>query len=901
MKSKLLFPVLFMVLLLMFSTGVIAQTYVGSQACATCHGDKHTDWMASGHPYKFTVIENNEAPTYPDFVTNFQDDWMANLGDGSHGWDDIAGVIGGFGWKSRFVGPDGIIIGTASSQFPDAGGGHNQFNFFGGVDHGWSNYNASTANKAYNYGCFKCHTTGGTQDGTWLDGVDGLGNFSEGGIGCESCHGPGSDHVAGPTAANIDRVYEFAHLDNTLGGLELDGTVIMPDANSDNVNFLCGTCHNRSYTDPINSSGGFIRHHEQWDEFVSQEHFKKGFTCTTCHDPHKRVLWDGEGIKMQCATCHPGQAAKINHAGVADCIDCHMPFAAKSGTTRGMSGYKGDVRSHIVAITPNTESMFTEDGSAVKDDETRSASLSPAFSCLGCHNDSPLDVIADMTLEEAAVIAKNMHAEPTGDPTFVTSIVCKSCHTDQYNDWHYSGHPYKFTKVMNGQPPVYPDFVENFQDDWMANLGDGSHGWDDIAGVIGGFGWKSRFVGPDGIIIGTASSQFPDAGGGHNQFNFFGGVDHGWVDYSAGSTNKAYNYGCFKCHTTGGTQDGTWLDGVDGLGNFSEGGIGCESCHGPGSHHVQTGGDKQYIDKVYEYAHLDNALGGLEIDGTVVTPDAESNDVNFLCGTCHNRSYTDPINSSGGFIKHHEQWDEFVATTHYGRGFTCTTCHDPHKRVIWDGDGVTMQCETCHTDQAATVNHSGGLTCIDCHMPYAAKSGTTRGASGYKGDVRSHLMVITPDTESMFTEDGSAVRDDETRKASLSPAFSCLGCHNDDPNDAIFDKTLEAAAAASVGMHTPTAVSTSIATIPTKYALDQNYPNPFNPTTKISFALPEASKVNLTIYTIQGQRIKTLIDHRMPAGSHSYDLDARELPSGIYIYTLTTENFSATKRMTLLK
>jgi len=181
--------------------------------------------------------------------------------------------------------------------------------------------------------------------------------------------------------------------------------------------------------------------------------------------------------------------------------------------------------------------------------------------------------------------------------------------------------------------------------------------------------------------------------------------------------------------------------------------------------------------------------------------------VNFLCGTCHNRSYTDPINASGGFIRHHEQWDEFTATKHGEMGLTCITCHDPHKRVIWEGDGITKMCTVCHTDKEATINHAPGLECIDCHMPFATKSGTKRGASGFKGDVRTHLFKIATDTASMFTEDGSAVRDDDTRSAALSPAFACLGCHNDDPDDAIPEKTLEAAAAGAIGMHSATYVA----------------------------------------------------------------------------------------------
>ena len=86
-------------------------------------------------------------------------------------------------------------------------------------------------------------------------------------------------------------------------------------------------------------------------------------------------------------------------------------------------------------------------------------------------------------------------------------------------------------------------------------------------------------------------------------------------------------------------------------------------------------------------------------------------------------------------------------------------------------------------------------------MPYAAKSGAKIGESGYRGDIRSHLMAIIPDTESMFTEDGLWVRDDATRPAALSPAYPCLGCHNNDPDDGIFDLTLEFAASFAANMH----------------------------------------------------------------------------------------------------
>ena len=91
--------------------------FVGSAACASCHQTKYADWVASGHPYKFTIITGGVAPTYPAEAVNFQDQYMDSLGDGSHTWDNIAGVIGGYGWKARFVGTDGHIVGTAESFF----------------------------------------------------------------------------------------------------------------------------------------------------------------------------------------------------------------------------------------------------------------------------------------------------------------------------------------------------------------------------------------------------------------------------------------------------------------------------------------------------------------------------------------------------------------------------------------------------------------------------------------------------------------------------------------------------------------------------------------------------------------------------------------------------------------
>ncbi|MBN1638144.1 MAG: carboxypeptidase regulatory-like domain-containing protein [Ignavibacteriales bacterium] len=88
---------------------------------------------------------------------------------------------------------------------------------------------------------------------------------------------------------------------------------------------------------------------------------------------------------------------------------------------------------------------------------------------------------------------------------------------------------------------------------------------------------------------------------------------------------------------------------------------------------------------------------------------------------------------------------------------------------------------------------------------------------------------------------------------------------------------------------------------PTEFYLSQNYPNPFNPSTKISFNLPEASIVKLSVYNILGEQVALLKNAQMNAGVHTVDFNASHLSSGIYFYRIETEKFSETKKMILLK
>jgi uncharacterized repeat protein (TIGR01451 family) len=89
--------------------------------------------------------------------------------------------------------------------------------------------------------------------------------------------------------------------------------------------------------------------------------------------------------------------------------------------------------------------------------------------------------------------------------------------------------------------------------------------------------------------------------------------------------------------------------------------------------------------------------------------------------------------------------------------------------------------------------------------------------------------------------------------------------------------------------------------IPASITLDQNYPNPFNPSTAIHFGLPQAGAVHLEVFDVLGRSIGVLANGAFEAGQHEVNFDAKDLPSGIYVYRLKVGNTVITKKMNLIK
>ncbi len=118
----------------------------------------------------------------------------------------------------------------------------------------------------------------------------------------------------------------------------------------------------------------------------------------------------------------------------------------------------------------------------------------------------------------------------------------------------------------------------------------------------------------------------------------------------------------------------------------------------------------------------------------------------------------------------------------------------------------------------------------------------------------------------------------------------------DDPGWWIDDVQIVASTGASAGNNLP----------PAKTRLYKNYPNPFNPSTCIKYSLASDSVVDLSIYNIKGQKVRTIVNAKQQAGEKEFiwsgeDDSHKSVTSGIYFYTLLTSEFSQTKKMILLK
>ncbi len=801
--------------------------FAGSAACQTCHDTIYGDFIESGHPYKLNKVLNDSVPTYPfsdigpglGLIADDNGETDNTLGTPTS-YADVSYVIGGYGWKARWIDADGYII-TGSAV---------QYNLENGSIVAYHN---DETDKVYN--CGNCHTTGWRHNDDTLntnrqDDLPGMdGTFVAGGVQCESCHGPGKAHVASQDAGDIVRVAtarttaDFLASDMGYSKAATCSECHTRDGEKDYPTYV--SAFNTAFPDGsieggrIAASGGLGKHHEQFDELLGIDpdtgnglgkHLIAGVTCNSCHDPHKttkrQVQAGVSGLKVGCESCHgAGMANEItmptdSYMKTFECQDCHMPDLAKSAIKHAAVGTgpaTGDVATHIFKIDLTKTEQITVDGKFVNPWITKD------YACGTCHNGvDAFDVstvdFTGFTFHKASIAVDDTSAFVS---KYANSSVCAECHAGNYSDFIQSGHPYKLNKVANDSVPTYPfsdigpglGLITDDNGETDNTLGTPAS-YADVSYVIGGYGWKSRWIDADGYIV-TGSAV---------QYNL---ADGSMAAYHNDEADKGYN--CGNCHTTGwkhydvddnpNRQDD--LPGMDGT-FVQEGGVQCESCHGAALLHVVTR-DKANVTKVAtgrttaEFLAADMAYNKPVACGECHTRDGEhdyptyvsayetaSGQIDFLGGR---------IIASGGFGKHHQQYDELLGIDpddipggplgkHLIAGVTCTSCHDQHATTKYQNDpvntssglGVDINCTLCHTKTFTVAVHAN-KECIDCHMPKTAKSAiktdSPLGADTF-GDIRGHIFKIDL-TKNSATEQFSG----GFMKPWLAPDFACGTCH----------------------------------------------------------------------------------------------------------------------------
>ncbi len=341
--------------------------YTGSRICGGCHADISATFKDTGHAWGLSPVENGLRPNYP-FTQVF-------VPPDGYTWDDISYVVGGYNWKARFVDQQGYLI----THAPDAAGDVeylNQYNFanpYASQRASWVGYHAGEAELAFD--CGTCHTTGYSPKGNQDDQPGFIGTWSEPGIQCEACHGPGSLHAKNP-----------------------EGFQMRVDRDAE----ACGECHTRGTVEEVDAEAGFIQHHEQYEELFQSKHI--ALDCVLCHDPHTGVVQlrqrDQQTTRTQCEDCHFQEARfqkNERHAEINfDCVECHMPRLVQSASAN-LDLFTGDIRTHEMAIDPYQINQFNEDGTLA------ASQISLDYACRHCHVEGMVKPLSDQELFDAAV------------------------------------------------------------------------------------------------------------------------------------------------------------------------------------------------------------------------------------------------------------------------------------------------------------------------------------------------------------------------------------------------------------------------------------------------------------------------------------------------------------------
>jgi predicted CXXCH cytochrome family protein len=328
----------------------VEATYVGSRKCRSCHETQYAGWTYSGHARVIQSAKGRPWIVHGDFTQPvYANNEMEKI---DFKLEDVR-YIHGVNWKQRYIDKDWRIRKV-------------MWNY---DDKKWHPYHQSDwKDRDWRKLCARCHTVGYDPDNH---------SFKEMGIGCESCHGPGSRHVKAPDVLKNTHIRNPAKMSH------------------DAAAAVCGACHVRGKKRPgyaaafpvglepgmtLNPShypqipptdkhwwpnGAAKGHHQQFIEWEQSGHRRAGLSCRHCHTPHKssRRTSTRAARNRLCINCHTGVSTDPirGHAPLAgapqhfNCIGCHYPKIAKSATS-------GDITSHRGYIPPSETIKYAKEG-----------------------------------------------------------------------------------------------------------------------------------------------------------------------------------------------------------------------------------------------------------------------------------------------------------------------------------------------------------------------------------------------------------------------------------------------------------------------------------------------------------------------------------------------------------
>jgi predicted CXXCH cytochrome family protein len=344
-----------------------ALSFVGSERCSSCHGREASAWKTSQHhralqaAAKSTVLGRFDGATFEKdgVATTFRERdgrfLIDTAGpDGKPGTFEVKYTLGLEPLQQYLLEmPGGRLqaFGIAWDSQPAASGGQRWFDLYPGQKLAAGDpIHWTGIQQTANYMCIDCHVTN-LRKGFDVSANAYQSTWSEAGVGCEACHGPGSAHVASPRVSKLPA--HFPARAHNVWGTDPDKRPQVAEEGRAAEVETCGRCHARrsQLTDAVHAgqnladgfrvspleAGLYQVDGQMRDEvfnhgsFLQSRMFAKGVSCSDCHDPHTQKL-RAEGNAL-CEQCHqPARYESRTHhfhdpaSKAGQCVSCHMPI-----------------------------------------------------------------------------------------------------------------------------------------------------------------------------------------------------------------------------------------------------------------------------------------------------------------------------------------------------------------------------------------------------------------------------------------------------------------------------------------------------------------------------------------------------------------------------------------------